>query len=346
MAYTLKTTGLATKLIACVAVDEDGTTVKDFVNGNTITHNADIANPKTGTATWKGTSRGWFKTDQGAEYYNPRGVTWQTTEVIPAAGFAFWCAVNSLTDTASAILWGQSGGNDNNYRTNASGQPLMRVGATDQTASTQALAAGTKLSIGMNFKNNASGQAHFHGLESGDLSQINTFAVDDWMTNFNLGEFGGISGQASMRGQYFIACWFSDTDGLTESEFDSLHDDWFNTLFEAPITGTIAAILNNDFLSANGTVGSAPKRAVFSVAAGNELRDSNQALVTQSSVPYAIYKASNLTNLGSVIETGTANISSGAATINIGSASIVLGDTVTVLFDDGTNRATPTLVTT
>lgn len=346
MAYTLKSSALTAKLIALIAVDEDGTTVKDFVSGNTATQNANVAAPKTGTATWKGVTRSWFKTDYSPDQYTPRAITWSTTETVPAAGFACWCAVNSLNSVADIILWGKAGDNNDNYHTNASGYPMMRTSATNHTASTTALVASTKLSFGMNFKNNSSGQAHFYGLESGNLSQTNTFTVGDWMGDFTLGMMGGVTGQGAAAGQYFVWALFSDTDGLTEAEFDSLHDDWFNTLFEAPVTGTMAVTLGDATLSATGTVGTAPKRAVFSVAATNELRDANQALVTQASVPYAIYKASNLTALGTLIETGTVNFTSGAATITIGSASVVLGDTVTVLFDDGTNRATRTLVTT
>lgn len=114
----------------------------------------------------------------------------------------------------------------------------------------------------------------------------------------------------------------------------------------AGVTGTMATTLSAFTMTANGTVGTAPKRAVFSTGAANELRDANQSLVTQSGVPYAVYKASLLTALGTVIETGTVNVSSGACTINISSASVIVGDTVTILFDDGTNRATRTLVTT
>lgn len=114
----------------------------------------------------------------------------------------------------------------------------------------------------------------------------------------------------------------------------------------AGVTGTMSTTLSAFTMSATGTVGTAPKRAVFSVAAANHLQDATQVAVTQNNVPYAVYKASLLTALGTLIETGTVNVVSGECTINIGSASVVVGDTVTILFDDGTNRATRTLVTT
>ncbi len=111
-------------------------------------------------------------------------------------------------------------------------------------------------------------------------------------------------------------------------------------------TGTMSSTLNGATANMSGTFAAAPKNAVFSLAATNELRDKDYVLVTQNNVPYVVYKASALTNLGTVIQTGTVNVVSGVFTIVVNSASVVIGDTVTILFDDGTNRATRTLVLT
>ena len=64
MAYTLKTTGIATKAVAVVALDEDGT-LKEFVTGKTPSTGLDVhANVTTnGTAAFRSAgTRGYFET--------------------------------------------------------------------------------------------------------------------------------------------------------------------------------------------------------------------------------------------------------------------------------------------
>src|SRR5687767_11610183 len=59
MAYTLKSTGLATNLIGCVAVDEDGT-ITEF-KGHSIALGTGVA-ATVADGTWKGTARKYFET--------------------------------------------------------------------------------------------------------------------------------------------------------------------------------------------------------------------------------------------------------------------------------------------
>jgi hypothetical protein len=250
LAYTLKTTGIATKLIACVAVDEDGTTVKDFVSGNSITHNASIAAPRTGTSAWKGTTRGTFKTDYGADVFSPRGVLWNATQPsIPIGnggnGISFFVAVASLTDSSNQYLWQLSTDVNNCVKFDGTNHPVMRTGATDQGAATTAWSTGTKFSFGLNCKYNTSGNPFYYGLESGSLAADGTFNEGGFGGTGPLNLFGGASGNGSCRGSYHIACFFSDSTLLTLSEFQSLHNDWFGTLFEAPAaTQNAAAMLS------------------------------------------------------------------------------------------------------
>ena len=92
MAYTLKTSGLATKLIVCVAVDEDGTTIKDF-KGNAVTLDTGVA-ASVATATWKGTNRKYFVTTANGSYdfYGVRFSTPPTVDLASTNGMSAWVA--------------------------------------------------------------------------------------------------------------------------------------------------------------------------------------------------------------------------------------------------------------
>jgi hypothetical protein len=85
-------------------------------------------------------------------------------------------------------------------------------------------------------------------------------------------------------------------------------------------TGTLASTLGAATMAASGTV-STNKNIVISVAAGNELRDSLQALITQSGVSYAWYDAATLP-LGSVINSGTVTITSGEVTVPVANSTL------------------------
>jgi hypothetical protein len=76
MPLTLKGTGLATNLKMCLAVDDDGTTIKEFVSSDVNTNKTlgtGVA-AGIGAATWKGTSRGYFPTfaDGPFDYFGIR----------------------------------------------------------------------------------------------------------------------------------------------------------------------------------------------------------------------------------------------------------------------------------
>jgi len=239
MAYTLKTSGIATKLIACVAVDEDGVTVKDFVSGNSITHNASIAAPVVGSATWKGVSRGHFKTDYGGDIFTPRGVLWNATQPnLPVGsggnGISFFVAVAGLVETSNQYLWQISTDANNCLKLDGTNKPLWRAGSTDFPAANTAWAASTKFSYGLNVKYNTAGNSHFYGLESGSLAADGTFTEGGFGSSGPLNLFGGAAGNGSCRGNYHIAAFFSHATLLTLAEMQSLHDDWFGTLFDVP----------------------------------------------------------------------------------------------------------------
>lgn len=97
MPLALKTSGVATALIACVTVDDDGTTVKDFVANRAGTY----AGSGTGTKNWKGTSRRYFNVNPNGGH-DFLGWTWTTAAgaALPpvdytSGGLSFYAAVAS-----------------------------------------------------------------------------------------------------------------------------------------------------------------------------------------------------------------------------------------------------------
>lgn len=340
MAYTLKTTGIATKLLACIAVDEDGTTVKDFVSGNTGTYNASIAAPKTGTATWKGVTRSWFKTDYGADVYAPQGYAWSSAELLPfnGNGASFFTAVNAKTDAGAGVIM-YTADNNNGVRVDGTSHLEILAGASVRGAGTTALPTATKFSCGVNQKYNTTGLNFFYGLESGSLATDGSYNEGGYGGDSNLAMFGGGSSQGSHRGQYFIMAVFTDATLLTTAEMQSLHDDWFNTLFEAPITGTFAATLAPIVMAASGSHGVPQKQLLFSAATSNLLKDDNQSLVTATGVGFAWYDSTNVTGLGTVKDVGTFNINSGVASITLTNTLLVGGQTGTLMIKLNTAKA-------
>lgn len=254
MAYTLKTTGLATKLKSCVGVDEDGVTVKDFVTGNVAVQHASVAVPKTGSATWKGVARNWFKTDYGASVPETQGITWTTPPpaFVGATGLSFWCAANTMSGLASQTIWACADGNNTGLRFSATGNMEAYASGVFLATSTTAIPAATKVSFGLQMKLSASGLQFFRGLESGTLSADGTYNDPGAVGNQVLNSFGGRYGHGSVPGEYFIACWFEDAALITEAEMQSLHNDWFGTLFES-VTATTQTNTTTLTLTANAT---------------------------------------------------------------------------------------------
>lgn len=256
MALTLKTTGPAAKALSVIAVDDNGD-VKDFVTGRTITYNAAIAAPRIGTATWKGVTRSHFKTDYSPDAFSPRGAVYgATVPPVPMGaagnGVSWFCACNQLVEVpAGAIFW-LTGDNNQGARIGAGSKLEVLCGNTSQGLGTTTLLAATKMSFGFNQKYSTTGLPFFFGLESGALAADGTYNEGGFGSATVLSMFGGHAGYGSARGEYFVHAVFSDAVLLTLAEMQSLHNDWFGTLFEA-VTATTQTNTTTLSLTANAT---------------------------------------------------------------------------------------------
>jgi hypothetical protein len=244
MAYTLKSTGIATSLVMCVAVDEDGTTVKEFVSSSVNTDMTVHADVVKSTSSWKGVTRGYFETLANGST-NFRGITFGTNKPAYDAGSgnptSVFFAVAGMQDGGSGTAAGDA------MVARSTGSPIASRNSSDKLNEGMSTTAGstslptdnsTKFSAGV-VHNFGGTNRFFYGLESGSLATDGT--ASDPSSGGNTRLVGGIGGIASFGNQpakYHIVAMFQAE--LSTAEFQSLHDDWFGTLFDSGGTGTAA----------------------------------------------------------------------------------------------------------
>jgi hypothetical protein len=259
MAYTLKASGIATALVMCVAVDEDGT-IKEFVSP-TVDSNKTLGTGVAASVTagsWKGSTRNyWSSTANGSFDYHgvkftvgnrPTHVTNHTN------GFTLWEAYHSISagsDARGLLSYsvdadaGQGG-----MRRNGSLKMELFLSTTVCGTSTTDVALATKLSAGVSYDNDdaATSSRMYYGLESGSLAADGTSDSDGLGGGsgqvYGIGGFAGAGNSPASR---YCSCLFNRV--LTLAEMQSLHDDWFGTLFDADpppdITITTLPLSNN-----------------------------------------------------------------------------------------------------
>lgn len=239
MPYTLKTTGLATALLSCVAVDDDGT-IKDFV-GNTITLDTGVA-ASVATGSWKSVSRQYFATTANGTF-NFNGVRFPTpinAGETDADGLSVWFAAHGASapgsDPRAAFVLIAPGDNTNRGLCRITGGLTVRYVSGGGTVATTTTSIptdnSTKFSLGASYRSGNSSQV-FYGLESGSLASEATAGSDGAFGSSSaaLRSIGGAAGSGNQPFRPYIVCVFNRL--LTESEMQSLHDDWFGVLFNS-----------------------------------------------------------------------------------------------------------------
>ena len=246
MPYTLKSTGLATSLVICVGIDSDGTTIKDFVSNRTLSYVSGHT-PTVSSATWKGTSRGYFTTS-GDGSFTPYGITFTAPTInYGGSGLAAFIAFSGASAATGSTGYDYAIGDSSNSfglsRTSLSGplswcfsgNPQPGTGATSLPTN-----GTTKFSIGSSFL--AGGTITiYYGLESGSLASDGSGTDINVPSNWLPNNIGGDAGLGAQPGNYHIACAFNRV--LTLAEMQSLHgdgtNDWFSTLFNSGAADTL-----------------------------------------------------------------------------------------------------------
>lgn len=248
MSYTLKTTGVATALLTCVIVDQDGVTT-DKKSGTGFSVDASAGSP--GTGSWKGTTRKYqpIVPNTGYNYY---GIRYATTPPVlltdnGQAGAGVFIAFHtaSTPDGFCDVIDTSDSGMTRFWRSNQTpdmGYPIVTAANQDQVVGTTMWPTdGTKFSAGFNQKRGGGSpeSSIWYCPEGTDASSIpfeNTVTTNDDGGNSTLNGVGGLSG-ASNGGNLGIYLFTAFNRILTLAEFRSLHNDWFGTLFEAAAAG-------------------------------------------------------------------------------------------------------------
>lgn len=246
MALTLKSSGVATAASMVLAVEDDGSAVKECVssavNGDMViaagngygagANQVTLRNDKT----WKSVTRRTFETKpDGFGFY---GIAFGTNKPAwdASSGHAisvFVAAASTGAPSGSAgtrflIEGTQSvrvfdGGSGNKFQFDAAGGSGSAVGNTT-------IPTATKIAMALSYQRSTS-YAMYYALESdADLTDDGTGTPSGDGLSASIGSVGGQAGQGSWPGEWFVVATFNRI--LTPTEMNSLHDDWFGTLFD------------------------------------------------------------------------------------------------------------------
>jgi len=250
MAYTLKASGIATSLVMCVAVDEDGSTIKEFVSPTVDaakTLETGVA-ASIGTSSWKSVSRSYFQTLANGTY-DFYGITFGATKPAFDSGNTHPFSVYAVCAGAGT----RSGNQDDMIQAGQVSRRILSISATDHQLIFNAANVGTttipsdgttKFSMGGSFVNSGNVKLYY-GLESGSLAQDGTTQTDagyggNGQTILSIG--GDRTSGGKTPGKWHLVAMFQAE--LSLSDFQALHTDWVGTLFDAGgggIVGTSAA---------------------------------------------------------------------------------------------------------
>jgi hypothetical protein len=240
MAYTLKS-AWSSRVITCIAVDQDNTTIKDFVAANSISLGTGVA-AGVGTATYKGNTRGYFPTFANGTF-NYHGITYNATKPVATQGtICSWFAIlNSYT--SSSGWWSGDAAASGGLRV-SSNKPRLSASTNSIVTGATSLAASTKQSVMGIFRRAGTCEIHY-GLESGSMAQDAT-ATDSgpFGGNFSMDGYGGLSGQGNFVGNTHL--FLVTNDVIDNTDRDALHSDFVGTLFDTG-SASAAPVLNASY---------------------------------------------------------------------------------------------------
>lgn len=236
MAYTLKSTGIATNLTMCLMVDEDGTTIKEFVNATVNSQKTVDSGVTISEESWKGTTRKFFATAANGTFdfhgirFGATKPAWNPTD---ADGCAFWgaCASMSAGISPGVFLTGNIAAHHLRRKPSAPNSAQLYSYDGNRGAGSTALpVTGESFSFGCSY--DSDDFQWYYGLESGSLAADGSGTSNNgWMESTTVAAIGGWSGQNNLPASWHICCIFNRK--LTLTEMQSLHNDWFGTLFES-----------------------------------------------------------------------------------------------------------------
>lgn len=239
MAYTLKTTGIAASysLSSVLVVNEAGTSVQDLVAANTISVHANVTY---GSATWRGTSRPFFRpTGSG---FVPQTVTWTGTKPGWQSGVGSGAWLLAVING-----WASAGAGSENLtllNSNSASQSwnCRLVGGAGGNKLTQGRYGGLFYQSADDNLGDVQSAYYFRGAPSGTIgtryrTAAGTFSTEHTGTDSGFGISDALltsvagNGESWSELEYF--CLVVGYGTLpTATDLDAMADDWFGTFVD------------------------------------------------------------------------------------------------------------------
>jgi hypothetical protein len=258
MAYTLKTTGIAANCTMCVAVDPDTGTIKDFASSGVTADMTVGANVTISSQAWDGNTRSYFQL--GAGTASADFVAFGTTK--PQWDF-------NSSESRTVVFIGEAagaqvrviGGNSGTY---FASQNLSSGGATfptfvagsSVTAAQTALSSGQKRIFGFSLVYGTSSTAYYAADTDSSMGTASLSALSPGGTTFDyaISHVGRRNDSTQHQTDKIHAVLIFNT-ALSESDWDSLRDDWFTVLLESAGGGGDPTLSSASFTATSSTAG-------------------------------------------------------------------------------------------
>ncbi len=280
MAYRLKSTGIAANCTMLVAVDPDLNIIKEFASSSVNSTMAVGANVTIASQAWNGTTRSYFKYGAGttnADYvvFGTNKPQWTNDTDGMARTWVFIGQVGTSSQTVR--VFGKDSTNmaySNDTATGGSTYPFQAgLGFTvKQNGGAAQPALGTKVIFGCSQVHGAgaNGAAFYWSTDAaGTMSKLSLTGPSGGSTaNMALDAIGRRNDTTAHGDEkiHMIAIFYSS---LSDSDWESLHSDWFGTLLE--VIPTSGPTINTQPSNQSVTAGTAATFTVTATSSGGTL---------------------------------------------------------------------------
>jgi len=256
VAYKLKSTGIAANCTMLIALDPDTGTVKDFASAG-VTEDMTVTGLTTGTATWDGNTRSYFSLAAATNIAFGDEAPTVTLNTTTNPELTIVAAVE-LDNPLNTMVFGTNSSNYFSARnaTSGVGHPFLAEGASSWGGDTT-ISTGERRIFGFGLKYDDGYSGALWTALHDDSAMTTGAMTGGTITSISMGLTHVGSRNGSGTGFSDAAKWFfvATFDAqLSEAQWDSLRDDWFNVLLE-PDSGSTPIAFSGTVPAQNATVG-------------------------------------------------------------------------------------------
>lgn len=264
MPRSLKTTGLAAEALGVVALDDDGVTLREWVNGwSSVTSDGGVTwtnnDPDmtvndgvlVGSKSWKGAIHPYFHPTEGSDKFKTNGISFAApivSTLITLQISAIGVLASKSNDGYNTVLAGQL---DQERGLGLNGDILTWMSGIATLGTTVLPTDGaTGFTVAANYKDGdgTADMQGFVGLESGALALDAT--VPNTPENVTIERIGARNGNKAS--DYKAHLWVFFDRYLTEAEAQSIHNDPFGVFFDTAAADTTPPTVSAATATATG----------------------------------------------------------------------------------------------